>query len=364
MRIKDTLVCMSETPFVRGYLRGIVYDLPRGEFKFVSNELIDFVNEYHHRTISQINENQEEFLRFLIENEYAIVTTKKLAEGFTDLNTQWDYPASITNIHIELEYLNETTQEIIKKLKVLNCKVFTFEILSDWTLSEVNSLITLIEDSEIRLVSLIFHRLSFDNEFVLSSNKVETLTILNSKEDLNIRSENNSYPVISLPFDIKSFRMNQLKKPESFNVNISLYTESLSFNAYYNRKLFVHSSGVLKNGHLGLRSFGNLYEISSEEIRDIIKLPNFSEISLSKKDHIEVCQDCEFRYMCLDDRIPVRVTDDIWRHESECDYNPFICKWKGSDGYLNLKDSGVEVIDGKLIINHDKLNKVNTQLWD
>lgn len=363
MRIKDTLVCMSETPFVKGYLRGVIYDLPRGEFKFVSNELIDFVHEYNHASISLINEDQERFLNFLLENEYAIVTTKNLSCGFIDLNTKWDYPATISNIHIELDQVNDSLSGIIQKLEVLNCKVFTFEIISDSTPSDVNKLIRIIENSEIRLVSLIFHHLRFKNEVILSSNKIETLTILNRIESLNIENENNSYPIIEVPFDVKTFFENQQKRPESFNVNISLFTESIGFNTYYNRKLIISASGSLKNSRYGMKSFGNIYELNSEQILEVLKQSNFSEISLSKKDNIEVCQCCEFRYMCVDDRVPVKIADELWRHESECDYNPFICKWKGNEGYLSLKDSGVEIIDGKLIIDKNKLINLASQLW-
>ena len=104
--------------------------------------------------------------------------------------------------------------------------------------------------------------------------------------------------------------------------------------------------------------------MDSSGILDIIKHSDLSRIYFSKKDAIEICQHCEFRHMCVDDRMPLKITDKLWKHKSECQYNPFSCKWKGDKGYLNLHESGVEILNGELMINQDKLKGVISQLWE
>jgi hypothetical protein len=68
---------------------------------------------------------------------------------------------------------------------------------------------------------------------------------------------------------------------------------------------------------------------------------DYSDLWHANKDSIEVCNVCEYRYMCIDKRVPVKRNNDSWYFEEECDYNPFISKWKGEKWYKSLSESGI-----------------------
>jgi hypothetical protein len=57
-----------------------------------------------------------------------------------------------------------------------------------------------------------------------------------------------------------------------------------------------------------------------------------------KKDLIENCRECEFRQVCVDDRIPEQSINGYWKYDSECNYNPYIAKWKDEDGYISVEE--------------------------
>jgi len=81
------------------------------------------------------------------------------------------------------------------------------------------------------------------------------------------------------------------------------------------------------------------------------------------KDLIDVCKDCEYRHMCVDSRLPNQRKDESSYHEEECSYNPYICKWKGEEGYKTLEECGVISNDQGFSIDHDKIASLNEKLW-
>jgi radical SAM protein with 4Fe4S-binding SPASM domain len=114
---------------------------------------------------------------------------------------------------------------------------------------------------------------------------------------------------------------------------MDLFTEAMSHNTYFNRKVSIDVNGFIKNCSSNLKSFGN---VKKEKIHDIITKKNFQKLWNSKKDQTEVCMDCEFRYMCVDSRTPVQTKNGKWIHKIECKYNPYIAKWEGEEGYKSL----------------------------
>lgn len=46
-----------------------------------------------------------------------------------------------------------------------------------------------------------------------------------------------------------------------------------------------------------------------------------------KKDDCNYCKDCEYRYMCLDNRVPIKQINNLWEFDASCAYNPLISVW-------------------------------------
>ena len=122
-----------------------------------------------------------------------------------------------------------------------------------------------------------------------------------------------------------------------------MYTESLHFNSYYNRKIFINLQGDVSAGPLCESFFGNVNE-QGFDWNTVLKHKDVKEIWELSKDKISVCNNCEFRHMCVDSRVPQKHSNGTeWYHATECNYNPFIAKWKGDEGYKTLLESGITV---------------------
>jgi hypothetical protein len=67
--------------------------------------------------------------------------------------------------------------------------------------------------------------------------------------------------------------------------------------------------------------------------------------------------------MCSDHRAPIRLDSDNWYHTTECSYNPYICKWKGEEGYRTLAECGVVSNAEGFIIDHERIATINAELW-
>jgi hypothetical protein len=64
--------------------------------------------------------------------------------------------------------------------------------------------------------------------------------------------------------------------------------------------------------------------------REMLKLWRLS------MDRIEVCKDCEYRYVCEDCRPwAYGLTDNLCAKSPRCTYNPYTGEWGSVDGALN-----------------------------
>jgi hypothetical protein len=64
--------------------------------------------------------------------------------------------------------------------------------------------------------------------------------------------------------------------------------------------------------------------------------------------------------MCVDNRVPIERKSNEWYNSLECNYNPYIGKWEGEEGYLSLADCGVISNEKGFIIDHEKVQKINS----
>lgn len=112
--------------------------------------------------------------------------------------------------------------------------------------------------------------------------------------------------------------------PEYFNINITLFTEAQKYNTCLNRKIAIDVSGNIKNCPSLEKSFGNIEDTSLHNALIHKDFRKFWEIN---KDQIEVCKDCEFRYICTDCRAYITDDNNSFSKPSKCSYNPYLAKW-------------------------------------
>lgn len=330
----------------RGYKRGIIYDLNRRTYDFIPNSLIDFVQEVDGKTKTEIEElyGEEnkavvcEYLHFLESKEYCFWIPKTIAANFPKLNLNWDYPAQISNAIIEIDHRNTyNVAAVLNQLDELGCKhiqICAYEIIE---MDYYTKLLYEIVYSQYLSIEIIT---KFDrnikpksiSEFATKHKRLKSI-IFHSADKNKIISKSNLTAMGNIAYTKQKLAsFSQHNSIDYFSVSVDFFTESQNNHIYFNRKVAIDTEGNIKNCPTDKTTYGN---VNKDKITDVINLTNFQKLWFVKKDETKVCKDCEFRYMCTDGRIPKQNNDGTWYHETECNYNPYIAKWKGEIGYEN-----------------------------
>jgi radical SAM protein with 4Fe4S-binding SPASM domain len=72
-------------------------------------------------------------------------------------------------------------------------------------------------------------------------------------------------------------------------------------------------------------SYGNVRDVS---LHSAVARRDFREMWEINKDQIEVCKDCEFRYICIDCRAYLSRQEDRYSKPAKCGYDPYTARWR------------------------------------
>lgn len=120
-----------------------------------------------------------------------------------------------------------------------------------------------------------------------------------------------------------------------------MFAESKSYNSCLNRKISIDINGNIKNCPSMPQSFGNIRDTTLQEA---IEHKDFKKYWSITKDQIDVCKDCEFRYICTDCRAYKENPEDDYSKPLKCGYSPYTNKWE--EWSTNpLKQKAIEYYD-------------------
>lgn len=62
-------------------------------------------------------------------------------------------------------------------------------------------------------------------------------------------------------------------------------------------------------------------------IKDVVRRPDFRFLWGLHKDLIDVCKDCQFRYVCTDCRVLLDDVGNVFSKPRACGYDPYTDEW-------------------------------------
>lgn len=142
---------------------------------------------------------------------------------------------------------------------------------------------------------------------------------------------------IKIPLSCGCINLNNL------NINRSFYIEALNYNSCLHKKISIDYEGNIKNCPSMVKNFGNIKQTS---LRKALLNNDFKEYWDVNKDEIEVCKDCEFRYVCTDCRAYTEKGEDNLgtinlSKPLKCGYDPYTGVW--NDWSINpLKEKAIK----------------------
>lgn len=337
---KHTFSLFSTCVPVQGYSRSIIYDLNRSTFYYVPNSLVEVLVKLRtcnlHTLQKEYNTNDwiiiKEYLKFLQTNELGFYLKLEDIKKFPKLDLKWDFPEIITNIIVELSNFNTHFLTIINKnIELLGCSALEIRITGRMKISEIFEILSLYETSIVQTIDIFI----LNNSFLMSdiiklktNNRIREIIIFNYSE--NLRNENIFF------FKKNPFTTRKTNKYFFFTINVPFFTEAQTLNTYFNRKIFISNNGNIKNSPETNKVFGNIFK---DDITKVVSEQEFQKIWNTPKSKIEQCSICEYRFMCIDNRVPlIKLTNNKstqFYFNSECEYNPIEMKWKDGYGKIN-----------------------------
>jgi len=313
---------------VKGITQSIIYDLQLYRFEYIPNVLFGILQLSKEKSIEELKsfyKNEYDtgidgYFNYLITKEFGFYTSEP--DLYPDLDLSWESSFKITNcvLHNNLK--------IIAELK------FSVEV------DDLTIILDSFDKEALEYLKRIQHIITYQSiQFFIRYNN-------NIAHDLQLMSEIKIHPqllIFNCPEDkeelIAGFKVMHVKEDFNlshdckvhlnyFSCNVPHFTEAQQFNTYFNRKLYIDPQGNLKNAPNTPMSHGNIKDLQDHN-HLMLAINSFDFVKLQKvtKDMIAVCKDCEYRYMCVDDRIPSESAANTWHHKSDCNYNPYTTKW-------------------------------------
>jgi len=191
----------------------------------------------------------------------------------------------------------------------------------DNVLERILTNISNLREKKVKMSILFFKtKRDFDNGFVSS--------LLKDQEDFSILSPT---PLIK---DINISKYSDgfiIEDEDSFVVDLNSFFENNIYNSCLGRRITVDLNGDVKPCLYSNISFGNIFE---KRLNKILRSGVQDRLWHLKKDLIETCNGCEFRYCCKHDCIVAanNINGKINTKYPFCNYDPQDGDWKNKKG--------------------------------
>ncbi|WP_431165869.1 hypothetical protein [Tenacibaculum halocynthiae] len=301
-------VISSNLTLTKGYKKSILGNFKNNElFHIENNQAVEI-----HRLIKKRFLKKEDvtpgLFDFLIENRMVYKIPENIKNNFPEKKLQY-----ASKYHIEfLIYKYSTSLGIDKVIDI--CEKICIPNL---VIHLNNNIINQIEEK------------------IKDKSFPESVTIVTNNKEMLL--EKNRFRILITQKDNRPF-----VHRDSVDFNYQLFVESHFHHNYFNKKIYIGNKGEIKNTPESVDVFANLTDLNLiQKLNGIISSNKFQKLWNVHKGICDVCKDCEFKYMCVDNRVPEQRNEKEWFHSTECNYNPYIGKWKEEKEYVSLKQLGV-----------------------
>ncbi|WP_294280369.1 grasp-with-spasm system SPASM domain peptide maturase [uncultured Chryseobacterium sp.] len=325
----------------RGIKRVLLSDLQRNKSELFPIELGEIINDLSEKSIEDVvksydAESQDfviEYIDILLKYEFGFITKDNWDKSFPPITYEYFTPSKVTNAFLEIDDLSDILKinESLANLGTMHIVLYYSKplTLEDFMIIEdafKKSTVTAIE-----IFSRYYEKINHD--FLNTLNKfctrIYSLVFYNCD---NIAYKPKDIYKFSTSFTKDYLKINSCGKVDLkyFNTNISKVSEAINHNSCLYKKIGIDKKGNIKTCPAMEQCFGNINEVSLEEA---IENTDFKKYWNLTKDSIEICKDCEFRYICTDCRAYTEQTNytneglDISK-PLKCGYDPHTGKWE------------------------------------
>ncbi|MCP1300549.1 grasp-with-spasm system SPASM domain peptide maturase [Chryseobacterium sp. S0630] len=330
----------SNILITKGTTRILISDLQRNVSELYPLELYEIIIELKTHSIEAMMTNYDEesreivqnYINLLLEKEYGFVTENDWDRNFPPLSYDYHEPSAATDLFIEMEDIGilKKIHPSIENLGVKHLVIYSLNPLALKDFIEIDEIFKTSVLSGIEIFSPFHQKINLSFIQALQKNTVRIYSLILyhcSKPPFKAKDEYR----FSLHFLKDDLKISACGKVDLkyFNTNMTKVIEAINHNSCLYKKIGIDRHGTIKNCPLMSESLGNIHKQSLEET---LNQPDFKKYWNLTKDHIEICKDCEFRYVCTDCRA---YTENAVKNKKgldiskplKCGYNPYTGVW-------------------------------------
>lgn len=326
---------------VKGYSESLLYDLMMSKAYVLPNSYFDVLvslkqystSEFLDKLLEEDKEKVSNFLEHLKESNLGFFTTEPAF--FSEPVKEYHSPYLIQNCIIEIEsftkfnykllfnkLIDENVGEI--QIRILNSKQSIIE-LSEYLEKFQGSFINGIEIYFPRPKNLTQQQVINDiSNLILKHKRIHRVIIYNSKinelvSDLEGQLDGK---IIFIKNDI--INKKDVISISNFVIKPAIYFEALNYNTASNKKLSIDKYGNISNLLYDDEVLGTLNE--PYNFAKLLDSDRYNEVRKISNDNIEVCKDCQYRYMCIFNTKTIFKNDKYYKKD-KCNFDPYTNTW-------------------------------------
>lgn len=323
---------------VKGAKNSIICDLQRQNYVQIPDGLYEILTDHKGKSLEEIKsvyDNEyddiiESYFEVLIENEFAFFTNTP--ELFPEISMEWDEPLEITNTIIDIDEGSDfDIFSILDQLSDIHCKFIQIRFYHKINLDRIKSILEYLDQVQSNSIGIDFLfpyvKEKEENEFInlfTTFKRLNTVAVYDSPIKKLINIGHSKYLIFSGQ-KIDSENCCGIIEKETFSVHLKTFTESQKYNSCLNRKISIDKTGHIRNCPSMPKSFGKIDQVTLKEALNHASFKDFWKIN---KDQIDICKDCEFRYICTDCRAYTTDPSIKTSKPLKCGYNPYSGLWE------------------------------------
>ena len=326
-----------------GAKNAIIYDINSGFISGIPKDFFNLlINEKQNYAIlrTQLDtddvETLNEYIDFIVsKNLGIIVNTYKELIRFQHKLTFNENPTKIEYLIFDLLDERDFDGIIISQIQSLDIKYLQLRIMEQVLSHDIINLLSriyLLNAYDVQEISIVAKYEDSIMKFIKESNNLSDKYL-----DITLHSANKNKS-----FDFGYIRLNCIAdkilipsgcgciSKKNFLLNHNFFLESQVHNSCLYKKIAIDQKGNIKNCPSMSQSFGN---IKDSTLEDALHHQDFKKYWNITKDDIEICRDCEFKYICTDcraytERTHVSAQKIDTSKPLKCGYNPYSGEWE------------------------------------
>jgi len=321
---------------VKGSRRSSICDLQNWRIQLIPNDLFNILTEFKGLPTPEIKrhftpqggEIIDEYFNLLVEQGYG--DWFEDPELFPEMDLSWRRPETVTNAIIDVtDRSNHNYQDIFSQLEDLGCQAVQVRAYDPLSFEQLEIILLAAESGRLRHLELIIGyqaELTTDSliEFCRRHQVVSQVIVHSSPSRSQSLAGSLPIPVVFDTYRVTPNSCGEVS-PAFFSPCLEHFTEALQFNTCLNKKISVAPDGEIRHCPSMKESLGNIRHTS---LAKAVNNPRLVQMSRITKDQVEVCRDCEFRYVCTDCRAYTRDSGNPYSKPAKCSYDPYTAKWK------------------------------------